>query len=155
MKKVFKRIGILLLIIFVGIQFIPTTKNESDAVLPSDFIKTFKPPENIKNLLINSCYDCHSNNTKYPLYNKMQPVSGFLESHIKRAKTELNFSEFGDYSNRKKKSKLKSILSQIKDDKMPLPSYMLMHKESILSKSDKLDIEKWLTELEQSTISYE
>ncbi|WP_299254022.1 heme-binding domain-containing protein [uncultured Cytophaga sp.] len=155
MNKVFKRIGLLLFISVVGIQFIPTTLNESDNVLSTDFIKTYSPPKNIKNLLINSCYDCHSNNTKYPWYNKIQPVSWFIESHIESAKTELNFSEFGNYSTRKKKSKLKSILSQIKNDKMPLPSYILMHKESIFSKSNKLDIEKWLTELEQSTISYE
>jgi len=135
---------------FVGIQFIPTTRNESNEVLTIDFIKSFNPPEEISNQLRTSCYDCHSNNTNYPWYNKVQPISWFLEGHIRKAKEELNFSEFGNYSNRKKKSKLKSIISQVKDDEMPLSSYTLIHRDAKLSEKDKLELEKWLTELRDS-----
>ena len=132
---------------FLGIQFIPTTRNESNVVLTTDFIKTFNPSVNIENILRTSCYDCHSNNTNYPWYNKIQPISRFLDGHIKEAKEELNFSEFDTFSNRKKKSKLKSIINQIKDDKMPLSSYTLIHRDAKLSEKDKLELEKWLTEL--------
>ena len=150
MKVFFKRIGLLLLMVFIGIQFLPTTRNESDDVLSTDFIKFFNPPEEINNLLKTSCYDCHSNNTEYPWYNKIQPVSWFLEGHIDEAKEELNFSEFGAYSNRKKNSKLKSVISQIKDDEMPLSSYTLLHKDATLSESDKVLLEQWLTGLRES-----
>lgn len=150
MKVFFKRIGVLLLMVFIGIQFLPTTRNESDDVLSTDFIKFFNPPEEINNLLKTSCYDCHSNNTEYPWYNKIQPVSWFLEGHIDEAKEELNFSEFGAYSNRKKNSKLKSVISQIKDDEMPLSSYTLLHKDATLSESDKVLLEQWLTGLRES-----
>ena len=132
---------------FLGIQFIPTTRNESNVVLTTDFIQTFNPSVNIENILRTSCYDCHSNNTNYPWYNKIQPISRFLDGHIKEAKEELNFSEFDTFSNRKKKSKLKSIINQIKDDKMPLSSYTLIHRDAKLSEKDKLELEKWLTEL--------
>ncbi len=145
--KVFTRIGIFLLIVFLGIQFVPTTRNESGEVLATDFVRAFEPPESIGNMLKVSCYNCHSNNTAYPWYNEVQPISWFLEGHIKEAKKELNFSEFGNYSTRKKKSKLKSIISQIKDGKMPLSSYTFIHKDARLSDSDKLELEKWLSEL--------
>lgn len=148
--KIFKRIVILLIVVFVGIQFIPTTRNESSEILSSDFIKIYKPSEKISDLLKTSCYDCHSNNTIYPWYSKIQPVSWFLEGHINEAKKELNFSKFGDYSNRKKKSKLKSIISQIKDDEMPLPSYILMHRDAIISEKDKELLEEWLSNLRDS-----
>jgi hypothetical protein len=148
--KILRKVGLLLFIVFVGIQFIPTTRNESDKILDSDIIRTFNPSEKISNLLRNSCYDCHSNNTIYPWYNKLQPISWFLEGHIKEAKAELNFSEFGSYSNRKVKSKLKSIISQIKDDEMPLSSYTLMHPNAKLSESDKLILESWFKELKDS-----
>jgi hypothetical protein len=145
--KILKWIGFLLLAVFVGIQFIPTARNESDEILEIDFIKSFNPSEKIAMQLKISCYDCHSNNTNYPWYNKLQPISWFLEGHIQEAKEELNFSEFGDYYNRKKKSKLKSIISQIKDDEMPLPLYTLMHKNARLSENDKLELKKWMNEL--------
>ena len=67
--KILKWIGALLIVVFVGVQSVPTTRNESDEVLDTDFIRTFNPSENISNQLKISCYNCHSNNTNYPWYN--------------------------------------------------------------------------------------
>ncbi|NEW80709.1 MAG: heme-binding domain-containing protein, partial [Gelidibacter sp.] len=64
--KIFKKITIILLMAFVGIQFIPTTRNQSVLILQTDFNNTFEVPYNIQNILKKSCYDCHSNNTNYP-----------------------------------------------------------------------------------------
>ena len=97
-----------------------------------------------------SCYNCHSNNTQYPWYNKIQPVAWFLEGHIKKAKEELNFSEFGDYSKRRQKNKLKSIINQIRDNEMPLSSYTLIHRDAILSESEKSELENWISNLRDS-----
>lgn len=147
MKRYIKIIGLALLVIFTGIQFMPKNYNESDIILKTDFMTQFNVPKNIESLLKTSCYDCHSNNTYYPWYNKIQPVAWFLEYHITEAKEELNFSEFGNYSNRRKKSKLKSIMSQIRDNEMPLTSYTVMHKDAKLSEKDKQVLEEWLTNL--------
>ncbi|MBL4939501.1 MAG: heme-binding domain-containing protein [Lutibacter sp.] len=138
------------MIVFVGIQFIPTNRNQSDEILESDFSKTFNVPSNIQNLFKKSCYDCHSNNTSYPWYNKIQPASWFLEKHIKEGKEELNFSEFGAYSKRKQKSKLKSIISQIRDDEMPMLSYTLIHGDAKLSTNEKQLIIEWVDKLRDS-----
>jgi len=147
MKKHIKKIGLAVLIVFIGIQFVPKNYNESKTVLKTDFMITFKAPKQIESLLKTSCYDCHSNNTYYPWYNKIQPVAWFLEGHINEAKEELNFSVFGDYSKRRKKSKLKSIISQIRDDEMPLTSYTLMHQDAKLSENDKKSLQTWLTSI--------
>ena len=138
------------MIVFVGIQFIPTNRNQNDEILESDFSKTFNVPNNIQNLLEKSCYDCHSNNTKYPWYNKVQPASWFLEKHIKEGKEELNFSEFGANSKRKQKSKLKSIISQVRDDEMPMLSYTLIHGDAKLSTNEKQLIIEWVDKLRDS-----
>jgi hypothetical protein len=145
--KLLKKIGIFLGIVFVGIQFIPTNRNLSDEMLLSDFMIVYEAPKTIETKLKISCYDCHSNNTYYPWYNKIQPVAWFLENHIDEAKEELNFSEFGNYSTRKKKSKLKSIISQIKDDEMPLTSYTLMHADAKISEAERKEIMEWMTQL--------
>jgi len=134
----------------VGIQFIPTTRNQSDTVPQTDFMLVNKVPEDIKNKLQVSCYDCHSNNTAYPWYNKVQPFSWFLEDHVAEGKKELNFSEWDNYSNRRKKSKLKSISSQITDDKMPLNSYTLIHRNAVFSQAEKHRMTQYLSELKDS-----
>jgi len=148
--KVFKKIGLFLLIVFVCIQFIPTNRNQSTEILDTDITKTFKVPQNIQTLLNESCYDCHSNNTKYHWYDKIQPASLFVERHINEGKKELNFSEFGAYSNRKQKSKLKFLISQVKDDKMPIASYALIYSNAKLSESEKKEIMDWATTLRDS-----
>jgi len=150
MKKHFKKIVVAFVLVFIGLQFIPKSYNTSNEVLPVDFMTTFKAQKKIKDLLETSCYDCHSNNTKYPWYNKIQPVAWFLEDHIDEAKEELNFSEFGNYSKRRQKSKLKSILSQIRDDEMPLWSYTLIHQDAKLSEKDKIFLGDWIEKLRDS-----
>jgi len=148
--KIVKIIAIILLVALVGIQFIPTTRNQSDSVPSTDFMLINNVPENIKKKLQVSCYDCHSYNTQYPWYNKVQPIAWFMEDHIKKGKKELNFSEWADYSNRRKKSKLKSIISQIEDGKMPIASYTLIHGDARLSESDKELIMDWFLKLKDS-----
>ena len=135
--KIVKIIALILLVGFVGIQFVPTDLNQSDTVPKTDFLLVNNTQESISALLQESCYDCHSNNTEYPWYNKVQPVAWFLEDHINEGKEELNFNEWDAYSNRRKNSKLKSIISQVKDDEMPLASYTLIHNDAKLSNSEK------------------
>ena len=145
-----KKVLLILLVVLVGIQFIPTKRNQNQQVLESDISKTFTLPAEIQTIFKNSCYDCHSNNTNYPWYNKIQPVSWLLENHIKKGKKELNFSEFGSYSKRKQKNKLKSIKSQVIDDEMPMFTYTLIHKKAKLTESDKKLIKNWANQLMDS-----
>lgn len=147
MKKHIRKIVLALIVIFIGIQFIPKNYNESSEVLTTDFMTIFDVPKNIETQLKVSCYDCHSNNTHYPWYNKIQPVAWFMEGHIDEGKEELNFSEFGGYSKRRQKSKVKSIMSQIRDNEMPLWNYTLIHRDAKLSEKDKELLEEWLTNL--------
>lgn len=142
--KIFKRIMMILLLVFIGIQFVPTELNTSNEILETDFTNTFVVPEQIQNILEVSCYDCHSNNTKYPWYNKIQPIRWILEDHINEGKEELNFSEFGSYSKRRMKSKLKSIISQIDDNEMPLSSYTIIHRDAKLTDVEKQQVIEWV-----------
>ena len=99
--KIVKIIALILLVGFVGIQFVPTDLNQSDTVPKTDFLLVNNTQENISALLQESCYDCHSNNTEYPWYNKVQPAAWYLEDHIQEGKDELNFNEWAEYSDRR------------------------------------------------------
>ena len=135
--KVFKAIAWIALISFVVIQFFPADRNESYTTPTTDFILVNKVPTEIENQLKVSCYDCHSNNTAYPWYSKVQPAAWFLKDHIKEGKEELNFNEWSDYSDRRKKSKLRSIIKQIESGEMPMDNYTLFHRDAIFSEKEK------------------
>ena len=141
---------LVLLIVFIGIQFIRPVRNESEQVLSADITKTFNVPDSVLNALKMSCYDCHSNNTNYPFYVNIEPVGWMLNNHIKNGKEKLNFSDFGAYSRRRQISKLRSIISQIQDDKMPLSSYTTIHKDAVLTTEDKTLIIDWSNKTKDS-----
>ncbi|HEY5462148.1 MAG TPA: heme-binding domain-containing protein [Hanamia sp.] len=145
-----KKILLVLLIVFIAIQFIQPAWNTNGQVLPTDISKTVYVPQNVQSLLQIACYDCHSNNTIYPWYAYMQPIGWILANHIKNGKKELNFSDFGSYSIRKQQSKLKAIADQIKDGEMPPCSYTIIHKNARLSKEQKALIVDWAEKAQDS-----
>ena len=142
--KLKKKIGLALLMGFVVIQFIQPTRNKSDMVLPTDITNTVTVPSKVLNIMKNSCFNCHSNNTRYPWYSFIQPGAWWMASHIRKGKADLNFSEFGVYSNRKQQSKLQAIANSIKDETMPISSYALLHKSVKLTIDDKAIIRSWV-----------
>ena len=145
--KTFKITAWILLAAFVTIQFFPTERNQSALVPKTDFLLANDSPQFVKSLLQESCYDCHSNNTNYPWYNKIQPAAWYLEDHVKEGKNELNFNTWDELTNRRKKSKLKSIINQVRDNEMPLYSYTLIHRNAALSDSDKTAIMDYMNGL--------
>jgi hypothetical protein len=133
-----------LLVGVVAIQFIQPARNKSEKMLTTDIQQMYQMPGRIFVVLQISCYDCHSNNTHYPWYSFIQPGAWWMASHIKEGKANLNFSEFGTYSNRKQQSKLQAIINSINDNTMPLNSYTMLHKNAKLSEENKVLILDWI-----------
>ena len=145
--KILKILAIVALIALIAIQFFPKNYNQSDVVPASDFIVTYSPPKEVEAILRASCYDCHSNNTNYPWYNKIQPINWYLADHINEAKSELNFSEFGDYSQKRKDHKMEEIVKEVKNDEMPLESYRLLHSEAKLNAKQHEALITWVNSI--------
>lgn len=133
-----------LIIGFILIQFIQPTRNKNDKILPNDMQKIYSVPDKVLAVLQNSCYDCHSNDTRYPWYSFIQPGAWLMASHIRKGIADLNFNEFGVYSNRKQQNKLQAIVNSIKDETMPLKSYSLFHKDAKLSAEDRALLFDWI-----------
>ena len=133
-------LAVLVVAIVLVIQVIPVERNVSTVPPGQSFEKTEKVPANVAAILKVSCYDCHSNNSRYPWYSELQPGAWFMAQHIKKGRDELNFDEFNNYSKRRKKAKIKSIISQIEKDEMPLRSYRMMHGNARLSADEKKEL---------------
>ncbi|MEP7237345.1 MAG: heme-binding domain-containing protein [Ferruginibacter sp.] len=144
LKKILKRTFQILLLIFIIIQFIRPAKNKSEGISNTDISKIYPVPGDVQTILKTSCYDCHSNNTIYPWYAKIQPVAWWLNNHIQDGKKDLNFSEFANYRIRRQYVKLQQINDLVKKDEMPLDSYLWIHKYAKLSEQQKLTIANWV-----------
>ncbi len=144
-KKILKRTFQILLLVFIVIQFVRPAKNKSDGIGSNDISKIYPVPENVQAILKSSCYDCHSNNTVYPWYANIQPVAWWLNSHIQDGKRQLNFSEFASYRIGKQYKKLDEVNKEVKDDGMPLDSYLWIHKYAKLDDQQKLALANWVT----------
>ncbi|MEP0266035.1 heme-binding domain-containing protein [Dokdonia sp.] len=143
-----KSILLLLAVIFIGIQFYRPNKNIQDDATYSDFLVTENAPEHIATLFKNSCYNCHSNTTDYYWYDNISPASWYVDNHIKEAKNELNFSKWKHIDYRTKRVHLSNIITNITENKMPLPSYTFMHPEAKLSKEQVAQIVEWVGTIE-------
>ncbi len=142
-KSILKKAAITAIVLLAVIQFFKTKENKSVQTSENAITQHYDVPENIQNILKISCYDCHSNNTNYPWYNKIQPVNWWLADHVNEGKRKLNFDEFNAYSTKKKLHKLDEVIETIRDNEMPLKSYTFIHGDAKLSDSDKQEIETW------------
>ncbi len=141
--RIVKIILIVAVLLFLGIQLIRPERNKSNQLLPTDISRLALLPDSVGSLLQTACYDCHSNNTRYPWYMNVQPMAWLMAKHIREGKEELNFSEFGSYSKRRQLSKLKAVAGTVKDGSMPIASYTWVHRNAKLPAESKASIIDW------------
>jgi len=133
------------LIVFVAMQFFHPAKNQSSrANSPDDFSTRYAVPADVQTVLQAACYDCHSHHTRYPWYTNIQPVAWFMANHITAGKQELNFNEYGSYSLKQQRNKLKRMKEQITYGKMPLHSYTWLHADARLTATQRQLLTNWI-----------
>jgi len=149
-KSTMKKILFSLVAIFALLQLYRPAKNISSNISANAIQHHYSIPQEVGTMLRSSCYDCHSNNTRYPWYNNVEPVALWLNSHIKDGKRHLNFDEFNTYPAEKKRKKLQEIAETVEKNEMPLSSYTLIHGDARLSAEDKKMLIDWATALSEA-----
>lgn len=139
----FKKILLFLLVVLIVIQFIHPGKNKAEGAQPNFIGNTFPVPESVKAILAKACNDCHSNNTIYPWYSRIQPVDWWMNNHVQEGKRELNLDEYTNRPLRYQYHKMEEIAEQVKEGEMPLNSYTWMHKDAILTETEKKELIDW------------
>jgi hypothetical protein len=133
MKRALKIIVVVLFIGFVVIQFIRPDMTNPPVVAEQTLEASVQVPENVAAILKRSCADCHTNNTIFPWYSKIQPAAWFQMSHINDGRRHLNLSEWAKLEDRRKKRKLEEVCEQVESREMPLPSYLWLHWDAKMS----------------------
>jgi hypothetical protein len=102
-----------------------------------------KVPAQVSGILSRACRDCHSNDTRWPWYSNVAPISWFLIDHITHGRDHFNYSEWTTYSGDDQDKLLGSICSLTKKGRMPLSSYLLLHRDATLSETDVAALCTW------------
>jgi hypothetical protein len=109
-------------------------------------------PKNVQTILNRSCKDCHSNETVYPWYSNISPISWSVVDHIRVGREELNLSEWNTYKETRKLRKLEEICEEVISNNMPHYQYLWIHWDAALTEDDKKILCDW-TKIESKKIS--
>ena len=134
-----KKTIIATILLLISIQFIPIDKTNP----PIDKNITLNTDAEVMQILKKSCYDCHSNETKWSIYSDIAPLSFGVISHVTDGRKALNFSNYKNIDSETKKARLRRAIKTVKNGMMPYPSYVMFHKETQLSKAQKDILVQW------------
>lgn len=125
------------IVVAILIQFVPVER--SNPPVKSD---VGAPPE-VRTILKRACYNCHSNETVWPWYAHIAPVSWLIASDVSEGRENMNFSKWGGYTPEKLEKILKEVREEVEEGEMPPWYYLLPHPEARLSPKDKAVISSW------------
>ncbi len=124
-------------VLFILIQIIPVERTnppvETDLGAPSE----------VKAVLRKSCYDCHSNETRWPWYAYIAPTSFLIAHHVEDAREHLNFSTWNRYSEGRQRYLVEEMIEEADKEKMPLPAYILIHRSARVAPEDLDLLRTW------------
>jgi hypothetical protein len=137
-KKILTTVTMALLVFLLIAQFI--TIQRTNPPLKRDL----EAPPQIKALLRGACYDCHSNETRWPWYTYIAPVSWLISHDVERGRQELNFSEWGSYYPATQMRKLQWMGRALREENMPPWTYSIFHLGTGLTQRDLMILEQWI-----------
>jgi len=142
-----KRILLAILVILVVIQLFRPDKNQTKAEQTNSVRAHYTIPTDVEQSLKMACYDCHSNNTRYPWYFHIQPIAWWMADHVNEGRRHLNFDEFAAYPVKKQLHKLAGTVKSQKEGWMPIDSYLWIHHDAKLSQQQRSRLANWADSL--------
>ena len=140
------RIGLVALLLLLAIQIIPVNRTNPPIDPSRTIYATQTVPAAVADVFERSCNNCHSDQTKWPWYSYVAPVSWVVARDVHRARRNLNFSRWGNYSPKKRAEKLEDICEQLVNGDMPDPKYMLFHRSARVTESQRSAVCDWTDE---------
>ena len=136
MSKTLKYSGIGLIALVVIIQFFSGKKPDVQSQNPGDIHQVLEIGQEVSRILREACYDCHSNETVYPWYASVAPISWLVIHDVDEGRDELNFSTWADYPLKRQNHKLDEIIELVEEGEMPMAVYKITHPEARLTNEE-------------------
>ena len=145
MGRLFNRLIIAALVVFVVIQFVGPAR-ANPPVDPSRAVtKHVAVPADVKAILDRSCWNCHSNQTNWPWYSYVAPASWNVIAHVNDGRGSMNLTAWPD-GPEEAAELLDAICDEVKKGHMPLPQYVWLHPEAKLTDGDRARLCEWSDE---------
>ena len=100
-------------------------------------------PAEVRAILVEKCADCHSNQTRAPLYGHFAPVSWLMERDIVEARNAMNLSLWDTYSPDRQQTLAAKIVQETKSNRMPPAQYRMIHRNARIVDADLRIFGQW------------
>lgn len=147
MKKGIKYFLWVVLIILVAIQFVPVDRENPIGDKNNDFLVQTQAPADVQALMKNACYDCHSNETVWPKYAYVAPISFLIAKHVEEGRDHLNFSDWATFDPEDHPYILKHMKKAIDKGAMPMAAYVKLHPDAEMNDERKALVLGWIDSL--------
>jgi hypothetical protein len=133
-----------------AIQFVPVERTNPPIDPAQTVERQVGVPADVQAILDRSCKDCHSDETRWPVYAYVAPVSWLVSHHVTHGRNEVNFSEWGQYDPDSERDILIEICRQVKRGSMPIGQYTLIHRDARLSAADVDKLCSWTQDVRKA-----
>ncbi|MBI4418371.1 MAG: heme-binding domain-containing protein [Ignavibacteriales bacterium] len=144
MKKNLNRTGIALLVVFAGVQLYSPERTNPPTDPANTLFAAVPVPQEVRTIFERSCFDCHSNETRWPWYSTFAPARWIVVGDVEEGREHLNFSEFRKYKALRAVAKADMICEQLLNGNMPLPNYLTLHPGARVSREERDLICDWV-----------
>ncbi|HSE25947.1 MAG TPA: heme-binding domain-containing protein [Pyrinomonadaceae bacterium] len=141
--RVLKWLFLIVVILLVAAQFVRPAKTNPAADPSLSIESQAQVTPAVASIFDRSCNDCHSNNTRWPWYSNVAPVSWFVIDHVNEARGDMNLSEWGKLDRNRQRHRLEDMCEMVQSGEMPLSSYTPLHPGSKLSQADVKALCDW------------
>ena len=149
-RRVVRSVLIVLVVIFLAIQLVPVDRTNPPFDAAMSLERSAPVPARVKAILDRSCKDCHSNETRWPGYGYVAPMSWWLIRDVDKARDQLNFSEWGASDADTQRDSLIEMCRQVRRGNMPLKTYIWIHSSAKLTADDVKTLCEWTVEMRRT-----
>jgi hypothetical protein len=135
--RVLKWSAVGLCVGFIAIQLVPVNRTNPPVE------GNFRAPAEVVSVLRRACYDCHSNETVWPWYSRIAPISWVIAHDVREGRAALNFSTWDRLSAEKQAESIRENWEEVAEGKMPTWYYVALHPEARLSANDQSALRAW------------
>lgn len=147
MPKSLKIILLILLGLFIVIQLIPSDRPANEPADTFSFFRAYDVPQDVEKILRESCFDCHSQEVRYPWYSYVAPVSWLVSRDVRIGRANLDFSRWNELEKKEKIKLASEIGEEVDIESMPMPIYLVLHRNAVLDEGERQLILSWSEEL--------
>ncbi|HRP64129.1 MAG TPA: heme-binding domain-containing protein [Phycisphaerales bacterium] len=142
LKKLIIRVLLVAAVLFIAIQFVPVDRSNPPVT------GTVDAPVPVMHVLRTSCFDCHSNETHWPWYSYVAPVSWLVARDVREGREELNFSHWDRYDPQKRAKIAEESYEEVAEGKMPMWIYTAIHRDARVTDEELALLREWAQSME-------